>query len=317
MLLHCCQRGLPKLPRRNGSKSAVRPVFTYIFLVSRSRKLHWLAQSIARAVVVVGPAEKQTPRAIESAYRAFRLTIGGDDESACQIHGTGAEAQPCEIIWIFFVGCVVRARFRVDRGLRTRWHQNPVNTAPTIGRGAPEGTRYSAKLREWFHARKLGDIEAAWKFLEDAARDGNVGAASELGRIYDDGDGVEPNHQLAFECFIGIADSHVDELTDTAEPRFVANSFVTLAGYYLTGIRVFKENGRSEKHICSWTGRPSERKVIPGYQGPDTDIIPKLRRDWHLREGTYVSGFLNLSRYAPGTAAECLPRRRDADDNTL
>jgi hypothetical protein len=31
-----------KPPRRNGSKSAVRPVFTYIFLVSRSRKLHWL-----------------------------------------------------------------------------------------------------------------------------------------------------------------------------------------------------------------------------------------------------------------------------------
>jgi TPR repeat protein len=138
---------------------------------------------------------------------------------------------------LFGLGFGSTAAYALD-GTRT-----PVSPAPTISRIAPEGTPYAAELREWFHARKLGDIEAAWKFLEDAARDGNVGAAPELGRFYADGDGVAQNHQLAFEYLRGIADSHADELTDTAEPRFVVNSFVRLAGYYLTGIRIFKENG--------------------------------------------------------------------------
>jgi TPR repeat protein len=130
--------------------------------------------------------------------------------------------------------------------------RTPVNTAPTIARGTP----YSAMLREWFHARKLGDIEAAWKFLEDAARDGNVGAASELGRFCADGDGVELNHQLAFEYFIGIADSHADELTDTAERalrrqlRCEARRLLSDGHPYLQG----KWPMTLRKHICSWTG---------------------------------------------------------------
>jgi hypothetical protein len=81
------------------------------------------------------------------------------------------------VVW-FGLSFGSTAAYALD-GTRT-----PVNSAPTIGQVAPEGTPHSAKLLEWFHARKLGDIEAAWKFLEDAARDGNVGAASELGRIY-------------------------------------------------------------------------------------------------------------------------------------
>ncbi len=116
--------------------------------------------------------------------------------------------------------------------------RTPANTAPAIGRVAPQEDTvlHSGYLREWFRARQLGDIDAARKFLEDAARDGDVGAAWELGRMYADGDGVKQNHQLAFEFFSGIADSHADEPTGTAQARFVANSFVRLAGYYLTGI---------------------------------------------------------------------------------
>src|SRR5258708_37321366 len=66
--LTSCQRGLPKPPWRNGSKGAVRPVFTYIIFHSRSRKLHWPALRAvdARAVIVVGPGETQSPRATES-----------------------------------------------------------------------------------------------------------------------------------------------------------------------------------------------------------------------------------------------------------
>ena len=120
--------------------------------------------------------------------------------------------------------------------------RSPANVAPVIGRVAPQEPLYSGNLRAWFRARQLGDVEAARKKLEEAARDGDVAAAWELGRIYADGDGVAQNHQLAFEYFSGIADSHADELPGTARARFVANSFVRLAGCYLTGIRIFKEN---------------------------------------------------------------------------
>ncbi len=133
-------------------------------------------------------------------------------------------------IALFGLGFGSTAAYALD-GTRT-----PANTAPVIGRVAPQGPLHSGNLREWFRARQLGDIEVARKLLEDAARDGDVAAAWELGRIYADGDGVAPNHQLAFEYFSSIADSHADELPGTAQARFVANSFVRLAGYYLTGI---------------------------------------------------------------------------------
>jgi uncharacterized protein len=113
---------------------------------------------------------------------------------------------------------------------------SPANIAPAIAPAAPQEALYSGKLREWFRVRQLGDIEGARKLLEDAARDGDVGAAWELGRMYADGDGVKQNHQLAFEYFGGIADSHADEPPGTAQARFVANAFVRLASYYLTGI---------------------------------------------------------------------------------
>jgi uncharacterized protein len=94
----------------------------------------------------------------------------------------------------------------------------------------------SGYLRDWLRARQLGDMDAARKFLENAARHGDVGAAWELGCMYADGDGVKQNHQLAFEYFGGVADSHAEEPTGTAQARFVANAFVRLGIYYLTGI---------------------------------------------------------------------------------
>jgi uncharacterized protein len=111
-----------------------------------------------------------------------------------------------------------------------------IDIAPAIGRNPHQDALYSSYLREWFRARQLGNIAAARKSLENAARDGDIGAAWELGRMYADGDGVEQNHPRAFEYFSGIADSRADELPSTAQARFVANSFVRLAGYYLTGI---------------------------------------------------------------------------------
>jgi TPR repeat protein len=127
--------------------------------------------------------------------------------------------------------------------------RSPANIAPAVGGVAPQSRGLksveealqafgdgSANLRASFVARQLGDIERARKLLEDAVRDGDVRAAWELGRMYADGDGVKQNQQLAFEYFGAIADSHADESTGTVQARFVANAFVRLGGYYLTGI---------------------------------------------------------------------------------
>jgi uncharacterized protein len=109
--------------------------------------------------------------------------------------------------------------------------RSPAN--PASGRAVPG---HSSNLREWFHARELGEIETARKLLEDAAGDGDVGAAWKLGRMYADGDGVERNHQRAFEYFSGIATSHADEVPGTKPAVFVAKAFVEIGRYYLTGI---------------------------------------------------------------------------------
>jgi hypothetical protein len=89
--------------------------------------------------------------------------------------------------------------------------------------------RYAGALRD-------GDFEAALRSLENAARNGDVMAAWKLGRMYADGDGVKQSDLRAFEYFRAICDSHADEVPGTAEARFVANAFVALGSYYLTGI---------------------------------------------------------------------------------
>ena len=132
------------------------------------------------------------------------------------------------------------ALFGFGLGLATAYAldgtRSPDNIAAANDRVAPPGGLYSGNLREWFRVRQLGDVEAARKVLEDAARDGDVWATWELGRMYADGDGVKQDHQLAFKYFGGIADSHADEPTGTAQARFVANAFVRLASYSMTGI---------------------------------------------------------------------------------
>jgi uncharacterized protein len=114
--------------------------------------------------------------------------------------------------------------------------RSPANIAPAVGPAQPQWGMDSGYLRDWLRAGQLGDMDAARKFLENAARDGDVGAAWELGRMYSDGAGVKQSHRRAFEYFNGIADSHADETPGTGTAVFVAKAFVALGGYYLTGI---------------------------------------------------------------------------------
>jgi uncharacterized protein len=126
--------------------------------------------------------------------------------------------------------------------------RSPANTAPAIGQVAPEEAMYSANLREWFRARQIGDFKAARKVLEDAARDGDVGASWKLGRMYADGDGVEQSDQRAFEYFRTLADSHAEETPGTAPAVFVAKAFVEIGSYYLAGIANYIKPDAARAH---------------------------------------------------------------------
>jgi hypothetical protein len=137
------------------------------------------------------------------------------------------------------------ALFGLGLGLATAYAldgtPSPAKVAPLVGVGAaPEAAHglggVTNNLRQWAQARRDGNPIAAQKSLEDGARDGDVGAAWKLGRMYADGDGVKQSDLRAFEYFSGIANTHADEVPGTAPARFVALSFVALGGYYITGI---------------------------------------------------------------------------------
>lgn len=134
------------------------------------------------------------------------------------------------------------ALFGFGLGLTTAYSldgtRSPANIAPAVRGVDPQGAPASGcgTLRSSFLARQAGGIEAALKSLDELVRNGDVGAAWELGRVYADGDGVKQNDQRAFQYFGGLANSHADEPTGTPQARFVANAFVELGRYYLTGI---------------------------------------------------------------------------------
>ena len=54
--------------------------------------------------------------------------------------------------------------------------------------------------------------------------------------MYADGNGVAQDDLRAFDYFSQIANSHADEQPGTQQARIVANAFVALGRYYLTGI---------------------------------------------------------------------------------
>jgi uncharacterized protein len=94
-----------------------------------------------------------------------------------------------------------------------------------------EGLRASAPPPETMPG-KASSLTA----LQYAAEQGQPAAQWKLGRMYADGDGVPRDDLRAFNYFSEIANSHPDEAPGTPQARFVANAFVALGHYYLTGI---------------------------------------------------------------------------------
>jgi hypothetical protein len=102
------------------------------------------------------------------------------------------------------------------------------NTAATMSPG--EALRTAAEQL------RAGEKIRALTSLQYAAERGNNVALWQLGRMYAEGDGVKRDDLRAFEYFRKFADSHADDSPAIPRSRFVADAFVSLGAYYLTGI---------------------------------------------------------------------------------
>ncbi|HLX16086.1 MAG TPA: tetratricopeptide repeat protein [Bradyrhizobium sp.] len=72
--------------------------------------------------------------------------------------------------------------------------------------------------------------------LQYAAEGGHPIAQWKLGRMYADGDGVAQDDLRAFEYFSRIANAHAEDSPSAPQAEIVANAFVALGRYYLSGI---------------------------------------------------------------------------------
>jgi uncharacterized protein len=72
--------------------------------------------------------------------------------------------------------------------------------------------------------------------LQYAAEGGHPVAQWKLGRMYADGDGVTQDDLRAFEYFSRIANAHAEDSPSAPHATIVANAFVALGRYYLSGI---------------------------------------------------------------------------------
>jgi uncharacterized protein len=111
--------------------------------------------------------------------------------------------------------------------------------APDLKRSLTPGDRTltpAEAFRTGTQALQAGDAKGGLRALEYAAENGHPIAQWKLGRMYADGDQVRRDDMRAFEYFHDIVDSHPDDSLGTPQARFVANAFVALGVYYLTGI---------------------------------------------------------------------------------
>jgi uncharacterized protein len=78
--------------------------------------------------------------------------------------------------------------------------------------------------------------ESSLTSLQYAAEGGHPIAQWKLGRMYADGDGVTQDDLRAFEYFSRIANAHAEDSPSAPQSAIVANAFVALGRYYLSGI---------------------------------------------------------------------------------
>jgi uncharacterized protein len=91
-------------------------------------------------------------------------------------------------------------------------------------------------FRSGMEALRQGKTEQAVSDLEYAAEQGVPGALWKLGRMYADGDRVEPNKARAYEYFRRLTTIYADDGPGAPNASFLSNAFVALGLYYLEGI---------------------------------------------------------------------------------
>ncbi|WP_246329459.1 tetratricopeptide repeat protein [Chthonobacter rhizosphaerae] len=91
-------------------------------------------------------------------------------------------------------------------------------------------------FREGTRAYYAGDTASALDGLQAAAQSGHPAAQWKLGRMYQNGDGVEEDDLKAFDYFNQVVAAHAEDSPTSPQAPFVSNAFVEIGSYYMTGI---------------------------------------------------------------------------------
>jgi TPR repeat protein len=91
-------------------------------------------------------------------------------------------------------------------------------------------------FRTGMQALQAGDVKGGVSSLEYAAERGHAIAQWKLGRMFADADQVGRDDTRAFRYFQDTVENHSDDALGTPQSRYVANAFVSLGGYYVSGI---------------------------------------------------------------------------------
>jgi TPR repeat protein len=111
----------------------------------------------------------------------------------------------------------------------------PANQEPAIPvlSGQPGA---AATLRKSAPPSATATPETSLTALQYAAEGGHPVAQWRLGRMYASGEGVARDDVRAFDYFSQVANAHAEDSPSAPQAAIVANAFVALGRYYLSGI---------------------------------------------------------------------------------
>ena len=100
---------------------------------------------------------------------------------------------------------------------------------------------------------RAGDVKSGVSALEYAAERGHVIAQWKLGRMLADGDQIARDDQRAFGYFHDLVENHSDDGPGTPQSRYVANAYVSLGEYYVSGIaNAVKANPQRARELFAY-----------------------------------------------------------------
>ncbi|MFK8251493.1 tetratricopeptide repeat protein [Ancylobacter terrae] len=163
---------------------------------------------------------------------------------------------------------------------------NTDSSAMTVAPGAVRPIDEAVRLGT--RALRSGETEKGVDSLRYAADQGHAGAQWKLGRMYADGEGVKRDQLKAFDYFTQVANMHADDNPSAPTSRFVADAFVALGGYYLSGIpnsQVRKDVGRARDlfaYAASYFGSPDAQYQLARLylDGTGVNRDPRLAARW-------------------------------------